>query len=67
MTADECIPNIGEGGRQQRMRFGIVALIVGVGLAIGLVVTDAERLWRLTVFLPLLMAGTGIFQARAKT
>jgi hypothetical protein len=67
MTADACIPNIGSRGQQQRRRFGVVALVIAVAMVGVFLVLDVERLWRLSVFLPLLLGGTGVFQAREKT
>jgi hypothetical protein len=64
---DECIPNIGPAGQRQRMTFGVVALVLGIGLAAALVWAGAPRPWRLLVFLPVLAGAFGVFQARAKT
>jgi hypothetical protein len=66
-SAEQCVANIGTEGRRKRMVFGVVTLVVAVGLWAGLVHFDADRWWRLAVFLPLLLAGIGIFQARART
>jgi len=66
-SADQCVANIGTGGRRMRLVFGVVTLVLAVGLSIGLVLFEADRWWRLTVFLPLLLGAIGIFQARART
>lgn len=62
-----CAINIGPKERQKRMRFGIIMLVVGDILAGVLVTKRTNRLWRLGLFFPYLLAGYGIFQARAKT
>jgi len=67
IAMDECIPNIGPRGQRQRMTFGIVALVLGIGLAATLVGLGVARSWRLAVFFPLLAGAIGVFQARAKT
>lgn len=59
--------NIGAREIRKRRLMGIVALTVGVGLAFLLVVFEAPRLLRIIVFLPIWIAGLGLFQAREKT
>lgn len=49
------------------MRFGIIALGAAVALSVLLLGVGAPCAWRLTVFLPLWIAGLGVVQARAKT
>lgn len=61
------IPNIGPRGQQQRVRFGLFALGLAVVLGAALLAFHAPRLSRAIVFLPLWLAGLGVFQARAKT
>ena len=46
---------------------GLIALGAALALAAGLLAFDAPRAVRLIVFLPLLAAGLGIFQASEKT
>ncbi len=62
-------PAINLGPREIRKRrlMGIVALTVGVAMAFTLVVFEAPRWTRLFVFLPIWIAGLGLFQAREKT
>ena len=67
MTTSECVPNIGSAGRRQRMTFGIVALLLGIGGAVALAATGIDRSWRLALFLPFVSGGFGIFQALAST
>lgn len=59
--------NIGPREIRKRRLMGIVALTVGVGAAFLLVVFEAPRLLRLIIFLPVWIAGLGLFQAREKT
>lgn len=61
------VANIGEKERRKRRVLGIVALVVGVGLAFVLVVYGAPRAMRLIIFLPIWIAGLGLMQAREKT
>ena len=62
-----CTPNIGARGIRRRRRSGFLALGAAVVLAIALVVLDAPRATRLIIFLPLMAAGLGLFQASEKT
>lgn len=66
-SAAVCIVNIGPRERRKRMRFGAVVLIAGAGLAALLVGLQADRLWRLLLFLPFWAGALGILQAREKT
>jgi len=50
-----------------RMRFGAAMLGTGIIVAAFLLVQGIAWQWRLWVFLPFLLGGTGIFQARART
>lgn len=65
--APACAPNIGARGIHQRRRSGLLALGAAVVLGIALLALDAPGWSRLVVFLPLLAAGLGIFQASEKT
>lgn len=66
-TAAVCIANIGPRERRRRMRFGVLLLVVGAGLAALLVGIDAHRFWRLALFLPFWAGAVGVLQAREKT
>ncbi len=59
--------NIGPREVRKRRMMGIAALAAGVALAFALVALQAPRLSRLAVFLPIWIAGLGLFQAREKT
>ncbi len=62
-----CIPNIGPIGRRRRFVWGAIALGASVLLVAALAVGDADRRWRLVVFLPLWIAALGVLQSREKT
>jgi hypothetical protein len=61
------IPNIGPRGQRQRLVFGLTFWTVAVALTAGLFILGAPRWSRAIVFLPLWLAGLGVFQAQAKT
>ena len=62
-----CVPNIGPRERRKRSLGGVVALVVGVGLALFMISADVARAWRLALFLPFWFGALGVFQAREKT
>jgi len=59
--------NIGPREQRKRRVLGIVALVIGVGLAAALIAYGAPRWTRLVLFFPIWMAGLGLFQAHEKT
>jgi hypothetical protein len=66
-TPAERVINIGARERRKRLSVGIVALSVGVVIAVLLVVVRAPLVWRLPLFLPFYVGALGFFQARDKT
>lgn len=66
-TTEVCLLNIGPKQRALRLRFGGIALVIALALAAALVATQVSFWWRLTLFLPFLMATTGFVQARRRT
>lgn len=66
-TPTERVINIGARERRKRLLVGIVALSVGVVIAVLLVVVRAPLVWRLPLFLPFYVGALGFFQARDKT
>jgi hypothetical protein len=60
-------PNIGPRGQRRRLRFGLVALGAAVVLGVAVFALHAPRLSRAILFVPLWLAGLGVFQARDKT
>ena len=65
--AEVCIPNIGPREQARRLRVGVVMLIVSVVVALFLMAIGASRIWRATVFVPLLIGAFGVLQVRAHT
>lgn len=63
----DLITNMTRGGRRQRLALGIVMLVVAPALGVALWTGDAGRAWRLALFVPLWVAGLGLFQAREHT
>lgn len=63
----DLITNMTRGGRRQRLALGIVMLVVAAGLGVVLWTGGAPRAWRLALFVPLWVAGLGLFQARERT
>ncbi|HTQ03629.1 MAG TPA: hypothetical protein VMI54_07220 [Polyangiaceae bacterium] len=59
--------NIGPRERARRLRWGVGCAAVAVGLSAALVATHAPHVWRLTAFVPFVLAGFGFFQAREHT
>jgi hypothetical protein len=65
--ADICIPNIGPREKARRLRVGVVMFLVSGAVALFLLVAGVSRVWRIPVFLPLLIGAFGVFQVRAET
>lgn len=61
------VSNLGPSEIRKRRVMGITSLAVGIGIAFLMVATSAPRWSRLVVFLPLWIAGLGLFQAKEKT
>jgi hypothetical protein len=59
--------NLGPREVRKRLVSGVAQTIVLVVLAVGLVVADASRAWRLVLFLPASLAAVGYFQAWTRT
>lgn len=66
-AVEVCLVNIGPRERAKRLKFGVMALAVGLLATAALVATGAGRGWRGLLFLPFFAAGLGYFQARRKT
>ncbi len=62
-----CRPNISAAGRRMRTRVGVVATVVGLGLAVGFAALHVGWAWRAVVFLPAATAAVGFLQARRHT
>ncbi|HMF57583.1 MAG TPA: hypothetical protein VK619_14670 [Pyrinomonadaceae bacterium] len=59
--------NIGPREQRKRSVMGFAALMAGVCLAFALVVMNAPRWSRVSLFFPIWIAALGLFQAREKT
>ena len=66
-VGDSCVANISASGRRQRLIFGIVQLVIAIAILTGLIVTGADRLWRLPLLFVFWAAAVGFFQWRDKT
>jgi len=62
-----CRPNISPRGRRLRRNFGVVMLVVSVGLLAAFVHWHVRWPLRALVCLPMFLAGTGFFQAARNT
>jgi len=62
-----CIDNIGPRERAKRLRYGVVFAALSLAAAVALVATGTPRLYRLALFLPFWVSGSGFFQALEKT
>jgi hypothetical protein len=59
--------NLESEGQSARMRLGIIALAVALGLVLTLQSFEAPRLWRLSLFLPFFLTLFGATQALYRT
>ena len=66
-TGEACISNISPVERQRRLRFGINQFIITLVVLGVLIVSGADRLWRLPLLFMFWAAVVGYFQARDKT
>jgi len=62
-----CIANISPAERMKRLIGGIIPFVLATLVLGWLIAINANPLWRLPLFLPFLVAGTGFFQWRDKT
>lgn len=67
MNGAACVPNIGPAQRRKRLRFGLVAWVMGAVALAALLVLDADRGWRLLLALPFWAGALGFLQHREKT
>jgi hypothetical protein len=65
--AEACIVNLSQNGRRTRRNSGLVALAVGLLLAVVLIVAGSPRLVRLLVAVPFGIGFAGLLQARGGT
>src|SRR4051812_12852052 len=67
VSGQVCIANISTAERQKRLRFGIIALVIGLVILAVLVVIGANRLWRIPLVFFFWGAASGYFQWHDKT
>ena len=66
-TYEVCLANISPLERRKRLRFGIIQLVITLVILAALLVTGADKLWRLPLFFMFAAAATGFYQWRDKT
>jgi hypothetical protein len=66
-SAATCVMNLGRNGRRARRNSGLVALAVGLLLAVVLMGVVSPRLVRLLVAVPFGIGFAGLLQARGGT
>ena len=59
--------NIGAGECRNRLNFGLVALAVGIVIAVVFIFTGVDDWWRVVLFLPFWLGALGFFQSMEKT
>ena len=62
-----CIANISPVERRKRLKFGIIQFVIGVVILAILLITGADKLWRLVLILPFGAGAASYFQWRDKT
>ncbi len=66
-TQATCVANISLRERRMRLAAGAVQLIISLAVLAALIVTGADRWWRLALFFFFWGAAVGFFQWRDKT
>ena len=59
--------NIGPSGRRFRLILGIVMLVISLGLVFALAPDRSNRIWRISVFVPVFLAFLNLIEAKEKT
>jgi len=59
--------NIGTRESNKKLALGIFMFAISITIFVLLIVYKVDRIWRVILFLPLLAAALGFFQAKAKT
>jgi hypothetical protein len=67
MSDGEDLANIGRGQQNIRWIAAVVGSVMTVGVLVGLMAFDVNRLWRLVLYLPMVIAAGGYFEAKART
>jgi predicted CDP-diglyceride synthetase/phosphatidate cytidylyltransferase len=64
---DACVPNISPRERLKRLIGGLIPFVISLAILTWLISINANRLWRLPLFLLFVGAASGLFQWRDKT
>jgi len=69
MTVNDgaCVPNISPRERLKRLIGGVIPFIIALAILTWLISINANRLWRIPLFILFMAAGSGFFQWRDKT
>jgi len=66
-TYEVCLANISPLERRKRLRYGIIQFVISLVILAALLITGADKLWRLPLFFMFAAAATGFYQWRDKT
>lgn len=64
---DVCIANISPKERKKRLDYGIIQFVFGLIVLAALLAMDADKIWRLSLFVVFASAAVTVFQALDKT
>ncbi|SRR6266508_5948253 len=64
---EACVPNISPRERLKRLIGGVIPFVIALVILTWLISTNADRLWRLPLFILFVSAASGFFQWRDKT
>jgi predicted CDP-diglyceride synthetase/phosphatidate cytidylyltransferase len=64
---ERCIANISPRERLKRLIGGVIPFVIALAILAWLISINANRLWRLPLFILFTGAGSGFFQWRDKT
>ena len=66
-SGEVCISNISPRERLKRLIGGVIPFVITLAILTWLISTNADRLWRLPLFILFAAAASGYFQWRDKT
>ncbi len=64
---ETCVANISPRERLKRLIGGVIPFVIALAILTWLISVNANRLWRLPLFILFMAAGSGFFQWRDKT
>lgn len=65
--AETCVANISPRERLKRLIGGVIPFVIALAILTWLIWVNANRFWRLPLFILFMGAGSGFFQWRDKT